>query len=228
MSVKEKEKISFAQLKKPIKNVIICLLHLAAGFILGMSEVSDGIKPFGVAFVSVSKKQNIIFSSAGAILGYMTDGLTAQSGGYFAAVVITGIGSFILDMLDISEKAVGLMCISGASITAADLFVSARAGMLGERLLIIIAQMTACAAFSYFYFKSMNADFRNLRFRALPFDDDFALDTLNHGRKIKYRNNISVSCFNCGSGLIGCTLRRNEMGTDSLDMHGIYARRRER
>lgn len=170
MSVKEKEKISFAQLKKPIKNVIVCLLHLAAGFILGMSEVSDGIKPFGVAFVSVSKKQNIIFSSAGAILGYMTDGLTAQSGGYFAAVVITGIGAFIFDMLDISEKAVGLMCISGASITAADLFVSARAGMLGERLLIIIAQMTACAAFSYFYFKSMNADFRNLRFRALPFD----------------------------------------------------------
>ena len=149
MSVKEKEKISFAQLKKPIKNVIVCLLHLAAGFILGMSEVSDGIKPFGVAFVSVSKKQNIIFSSAGAILGYMTDGLTAQSGGYFAAVVITGIGAFIFDMLDISEKAVGLMCISGASITAADLFVSARAGMLGERLLIIIAQMTACAAFSF-------------------------------------------------------------------------------
>ena len=58
MSVKEKEKISFAQLKKPIKNVIVCLLHLAAGFILGMSEVSDGIKPFGVAFVSVSKKQS--------------------------------------------------------------------------------------------------------------------------------------------------------------------------
>lgn len=53
-------------------------------------------------------------------------------------------------------------------------------------------------------------------------------NALNHGRKVKYRNNISVSCFDCGSGPIGYTLRRNEMGTDSLDMHGIYARRRER
>ena len=170
MSVKEKEKISPARLKKPIKNVIVCLLHLLAGFILGMSEVSDGIKPFGVAFVSVSKKQNIIFSASGAILGYMTGGLTAQSGGYFAAVVIAGIGAFVLDMLDISEKAVGLMCLSAASVTATDLFVSARAGILSDRLLIIIAQMTAAAAFSYFYFKTMNADFRKLRLRALPPD----------------------------------------------------------
>ncbi|WP_444243833.1 hypothetical protein, partial [Eubacterium sp.] len=81
MSVKEKEKISFAQLKKPIKNVIVCLLHLAAGFILGMSEVSDGIKPFGVAFVSVAQRLSSIFSSGGGLLGYMTHGLTGQSGG---------------------------------------------------------------------------------------------------------------------------------------------------
>ena len=168
MSVDTKNRIEITRLKKPIKKVVICLLHLLGGFLLGMSEITDGIKPLGVAFTAVSKKQNIIFSAAGAIIGYMTNGLNAQSGGYFAAVTIAGIAAFIFDMLDISDKTAGVMCIASISITATDLFVSARAGELSQRLLLIAAQAIATAAFSFFYHKSLNANFHNLRFRALP------------------------------------------------------------
>lgn len=171
MSVKSKDKINISQLKEPMKKIGVSILYLVSGFLLGMSEISGAIKPFGVALVAASKKQNIIFSAVGAILGYMTDGLTARSGGYFAAVLIAGIGAFIFDMLELSDNTVAVICTASASITATDLFVSARAGVLSERLLPIVGQAIAVAGFAYFYHKSIGANFHSIRLRALPQGD---------------------------------------------------------
>ena len=171
MNTSTKEKNKVLKLKPQVKNIVTALLHMLAAFILSLGGITNEIKPFGVAFTSVSKKKDIIFSSIGAILGYLINGLNEQSGEYIASVMLAGVLSFLYQSIDIPKPAVLKIIISPVSLCTVNIILALKNNMFFDRLLIICAQAILSFGTSYFYYKSLNANFKNLRFRALPTSD---------------------------------------------------------
>ena len=172
-NVKSKLKNSFdAQLlKQPLKNVIIYAVYLAGGFILSLAGITSELKPLALSFVAVSKKQGCIFSTIGACLGYLALGFNEASARYFCAVIIVGAVSFLFHTLSLSHIiAIPLVSTFSACIVSG-VFMNIRLGADISQYLLTLAESILTLGVTYFYFKSINANFTQLRFKALPTSD---------------------------------------------------------
>ncbi|MGN0516384.1 hypothetical protein, partial [Eubacterium sp.] len=101
MEVKFKSKIKDSIGKEGLKQVGIYGGYFFAGLISALGGAIYDIKPFGIAFVAVSKKKGYIFSAIGAILGYLVFGFSVNSIRYLCAALIAGLGAFLIELLDL-------------------------------------------------------------------------------------------------------------------------------
>lgn len=171
VKTKLKHRIDAELISQPLKNIGICALYLAGGFILSLGGITSELKPLAISFVAVSKKQGCIFSTIGACLGYMALGLNENSARYFCAVIIVGAVAFLTQTLTMSHLIAIPLISSFLACLISGVFINIKMQSDFTQYLLTLAESILTLGVSYFYFKSINANFTQLRFKALPTGD---------------------------------------------------------
>ncbi len=153
------------------KRIIIASFYLVSGFLLSIGSVYGGARPFGIAFVSVSKKKRYIFSGIGAVLGYIIGGLTIDSARYLSAVVIACVGALAGDAFKLNHTPVFAMIVTLLSDFFSGLVLNIQSGAVMQDYFVLVCESVLALGATFFYFKALNANYKRLRFRALPISD---------------------------------------------------------
>lgn len=151
--------------------IFVAIFYLVIGFLLGLGDVYGGIKPFGTAFVCVSRKRMYIFSAVGAIFGYLTSGLSIDSARYIASVVIAGVGALAGDGFKLNHTPVFAMLLALFANLSTGFIIKSSDGFTSSVVLTLLCEGILSLGSAFFYYKSLNANFKRLRFRALPVSD---------------------------------------------------------
>lgn len=153
------------------KQLIYSIFYLCVGFLLSLGAVYGGARPFGIAIVSVSRKRRYIFSAVGAALGYIIGGLTIDSARYLSAVVIACVGALAGDVFKLNHTPVFAMVVALLSDLFTGLVLNIQSGAIRDDYFILFCESVLTLGASYFYYKALNANYKRLRFRALPVSD---------------------------------------------------------
>lgn len=164
------------KIKNTLKNdtassIAVCAFYFVMGFLLSIGSIYGGEKPFAVALVAVSKKRRYIFSLLGAVLGYLTGGFSAESARYISAVIIAGVGALAGDAFKLNHSVIFPMVIGGIASLVTGLVMYVELGAGSNEYLALIGEAILTLGACFFYFKSLNANFKRLRFKALPVSD---------------------------------------------------------
>lgn len=154
-----------------VKHLLFGLLYFIAGVLLGNSSALDDLKPFGISLVAVSKKKYFIFSSVGAVIGYIIGGLDENSIRYLVGVFIAGIGAFLVSNFDLGYKPLFPMLVSFLACASTGVVLNIHLASVGQAFILVFAESVLCAGCSFFFFKSLYANYKRLRFKALPIPD---------------------------------------------------------
>lgn len=170
MSVKER--INQIEITKPLLNKVIkAIIFFAIGFGMSLGGVIGGVKPFGVSATAVMKKKNIMFCAIGAIIGYLISGFTASSSRYLVAVIMAGIGALCATILDFGHTPAFSMVLAGLTIFGTGIVLNFQTRGVSEDYLITIGESILASGGAFFIHKSLTANYKRLRFKALPISD---------------------------------------------------------
>lgn len=147
------------------------LFYLLMGFLLSVGSIYGGARPFGIAFVSVSKKRMYIFSAIGGVLGYLIGGINIASARYLACVVIVCIGALAGDAFKLNHTPAFPMLLTLLTELSTGVILSFQAGAIWSDYFVLISESLLAFGASFFYFRALNANYKRLRFRALPVSD---------------------------------------------------------
>lgn len=147
------------------------LLYLVAGFLLSVGSIYSGARPFGIALVSVSKKRMYIFSAIGSVLGFLATGINVDSARYMSAIIVVAVGAFAGDTFNLNHSPFFCMLLSFFVDLVTGLVLLFKSLAPSSDYLVLVGECILCLGASYFYYKSLNANFKRLRFRALPVSD---------------------------------------------------------
>lgn len=166
-----KNKFDFSLVKQPLKNIAILGLYFLGGFILSLGTVANDLKPFAVSLVAVSKKKGYIFSAIGATLGYFLFGLDTNSARYFFAVIIVCGVALFCEILEFSHIAAIPVLASFFACLISGVLINIKMAADLNQYLLTFAESILALGSAYFYYKSINANYKQLRFKALPPSD---------------------------------------------------------
>lgn len=171
MEIKVKSKIKDSISKEGLKQVGIYCGYFFAGLISALGGAIYDIKPFGIALVAVSKKKGYIFSAMGAILGHLAFGFSVNSIRYLCAALIAGLGAFLIELLDLYHIPPYCVAVAVFANLVTGAFVKIRTSAEAGEYILLIAEALLTAGISYFYYRAINANYRQIRFKALPIND---------------------------------------------------------
>ncbi len=172
MTVKERIETRRELLHNPIAEKITkSAAFFALGFAFSCGSVLGELHPFGVSIVAVTKRRYLLYCSLGATLGALTRGFNAYSVRCIFAVLLAFLCAFGISALDLGASP--LPALGGAFlselVTGLVLNLS-----LGENFYSYILTLGECilsAGGAYFFYRTLHASYKRLRFRALPLSD---------------------------------------------------------
>ena len=172
MTVKEKVEEAKDVVSSPKnKKYIMCLAYLLSGFAFGFGSVLKELHPFGVSIVAVSKKRYIPFSLFGAAAGTLVGGINAYSLRYIAALLTAALFSLGIYALDLSAVPTAPMGAAFLSVLVTGAVLNLNLGENAAAYLLVLGESILSAGAAYFFYRTLHADYRRLRFRALPLSD---------------------------------------------------------
>ena len=171
IKTQSKNKFDFSLVKQPLKNIAMFALYFFGGFILSLGTVANDLKPFAVSLVAVSKKKGYIFSAIGATLGYFLFGLDTNSARYFFAVIIVCGVALVCEILEFSHIASIPVLASFFACLISGVLINIKMAADLNQYLLTFAESILALGSAYFYYKSINANYKQLRFKALPPSD---------------------------------------------------------
>lgn len=171
MEVKIKERINKKIDNKIFEKAVKCFAYFAGGFLLSLGRIANDMRPLPLALIIVSKDKGYIFSAIGAIAGYLMLGLDAYNTRYIAAALLVCVGSFALDLLNASHSPALCIAISTVISLATGIVLAIKTYAELNAYMLLVGEAILTMGVTYFYFKSLNANFRRLRFKALPISD---------------------------------------------------------
>lgn len=170
-----KEKSEDIKNRLPAKKVLIQIgesaLFLVMGFVFSLGSIVGNIHPFGISIVSVSKRKYFLFSSIGACLGYLVNWQNEYSIRYFSAVLLAAIGVFVGSYFDINYTPSFSMLLSFVCTAATGAFLNIRLQAPVNEYLVLFGESILSGGGAFFLYKSLNANYKRLRFKALPVSD---------------------------------------------------------
>jgi stage II sporulation protein E len=170
--ISERIKINKSSLKNKIpKHILESVFYFALGFVLSLGTVINDMRPFGISLISVSCKKHFLFSTAGAVLGYLISGVDAYSARYLACVVMTALGAFVASSFNLNFRPSFAMAISFLSILSTGIVLNVKLQSLSNEYMLTLAESILASGGAFFFYKSIYANYKRLRFRALPISD---------------------------------------------------------
>ncbi len=142
----------------------------AAALLLAKSKVLQGVSPFGVALISVSRRKNYFYSAAGAALGYLLF-MPQHFAKYAAAAVIVFLGTLALDLAGTKTKPLPPMAITFFALLATGIVTDIKTGGGAADFSLTAAESILGAGGAFFFFRTLNCNLNRLRFKALPISD---------------------------------------------------------
>lgn len=174
MSVKEKMRavdVERIRRQPAVKQICYSVLFFALGFGMSIGDVFGGVKPFGVAITAVSRKKYFLFTAFGACVGYLIHGIDEVSARYLVAIFMAGIGAFVASLLDFGHTPAFAMTLAGLSVFASGVVLNFKSQGVAEDYLLTIAESILASGGAFFFHKSLCANYKRLRFKALPISD---------------------------------------------------------
>ncbi|MDE6111454.1 MAG: SpoIIE family protein phosphatase [Eubacterium sp.] len=152
------------------RRIIEAILYFAVGFILSSCEVLKSASPFSISLISVSKKNNFIFTALGGAFGYLLF-CSDSFARYAVAILIVSLGTFAISIADMKNQPYMPMLISFLSLLSTGIVVDVKTGALMAQYGLTFAESMLGLGGSFFFFKAINCNFRRFRFKALPISD---------------------------------------------------------
>lgn len=171
MEVKIKKRLEENVKSEVLKRAGIFAGYFFAGLITSFGSAVGGLKPFGVALTASARKKGYIFSALGAVFGYLLTGFNAQNIRYMCAVILTALGAFLIELLDAYHNPLFSIIIGTVSILSTGIFVNIRLSSSSEAYFLLLAETMLSAGVTYCYYKGINANLRQMRFKALPISE---------------------------------------------------------
>lgn len=163
--VKEKqEKIKNKRINEVYKYVMYFLFGLA----FGCGNVLASLHPFGVSIIAASKKKYIPFSTAGAVIGALIQGLDAYSVRYSAAAFAACLCAYGISALNLNSKPAAVMAGAFSSSFITGLVLNLNVGENLSGYLLTLGESILSAGGAYFFYNAVYSNYKRLRFRALP------------------------------------------------------------
>ncbi len=163
--------------KKPIfeskntKAFFECALFFLLGFIMSIGSVAKSLHPFGISIICVSKGKNILFSFLGAFLGFAVGGINTSFARYFAGAVFALIGAIAASIFELNERPAFPITIAFLADFVSGFVMHFRMQSVYTQYLILIGEAILCCGGAYFFYKSVNSSLKQIRFKALPFNE---------------------------------------------------------
>lgn len=156
---------------KSSKAFFECLAYFALGLLMSMGNVTKSLQPFGISIISVSKGKNAFFSFTGAFLGYAIGGIDASFAKYFAASAVAFAGALAASAFELNERPAFPMTVAFLSVFASGFIMNFKMHSIYTEYIVLIGEALLCCGGAYFFFRSVNSSYKQLRFRALPAGD---------------------------------------------------------
>ncbi len=176
MTITEKAKRSGEKLrqKKP-RRIIKCIACLLLGFVLGTGSVLEGLRPFGVAAVAVSKKRYFLFTALGAAAGALLYGLNGMTARYLCAVVLAALGALVAAAFEVSVKPAFSVSVSFFAVLLTGLVLDVRTDAAATQYILTLGEAILAGGAAFFFHRSLSANVHRLRWTALPLQDVICL-----------------------------------------------------
>lgn len=155
--------------RKPLK-IFEAAIYFAVGFILSSCEVLKSASPFSISLISVSKKNNFIFTALGSAFGYLLF-CSDSFARYAVAILIVSLGTFAISLADLKNQPYMPMLISFLSLLATGIVVNVKSEAMLMEYGLTLAESILGLGGAFFFFKAINCNFRRFRFKALPLSD---------------------------------------------------------
>lgn len=167
---REKQRITKKIKEKRSLKIAEAVLYFIFGFILSSCFVLKAASPFSISLISVSKKNNFIYTAVGSALGYLLF-CPENFARYAVAVIIVSLGTFGIALADLKNQPYMPMLISFLSLLSTGLVVNLKAGAMPVQYALTVAESLLALGGSFFFFRTVNCNFRRFRFKALPVSD---------------------------------------------------------
>lgn len=141
------------------------------GFVLSLGTVINNLHPFGISLVTVSRKKHFLFSAAGAVFGYLIGGINAYSARYLAATVMAALGAFAATSFGLNYRPAFAMAVSFLADLSTGIVLNVRLQSVSSEYILTIGEAILACGGAFFFYKSLYANYKRLRFRALPVSD---------------------------------------------------------
>ena len=171
MEVKIKKRLEENVKSEALKRAGIFAGYFFAGLITSFGSAVGRLKPFGVALTASARKKGYIFSAFGAVFGYLLTGFNAQNVRYMCAVILAAVGAFLIELLDAYHNPLFSIVIDTVSVLSTGIFVNIRLSAGSEAYFLLLAETMLSSGVTYCYYKAINANFRQMRFKALPISE---------------------------------------------------------
>lgn len=152
------------------RKIIEAIMYFAVGFMLSSCEVLKSASPFSISLISVSKKNNFIFTALGSTFGYLLF-CSDNFARYAVAILIVSLGTFAISIADMKNQPYMPMLISCLSLLSTGIVVNVKTGAMVAQYGLTFAESMLGLGGSFFFFKAVNCNFRRFRFKALPVSD---------------------------------------------------------
>lgn len=172
MAVSEKiQSVSEHIKRSPLKRYFSAAMFFLLGFLFSIGSALSDLHPFGVSAVAVSGKRNAVPCAAGAVLGTLLSGFNPESVRYICAILLSAFGVFAVSAFGVKLGAVhsGVIAFTASVVTGAVLNVSIESTL--PEYALTLAESVLSAGGAYFLFRALGADYKRLRFRALPLSE---------------------------------------------------------
>lgn len=167
---RKKEEIAEKIKNKRPSYILTAAAYFVLGFILSSCFVLKVASPFSISLISVSKRNNFIYSALGSAVGYLLF-CPENFARYAVAVIIVSLGTFAVSLADLKNQPYLPMLISFLSLLATGIVVDIKTGALVMQYALTFAESLLGLGGSFFFFKAINCNFKRFRFKALPVSD---------------------------------------------------------
>jgi len=172
MTVKDKVKTTEKKLKtKKNKHLLNCALFFLAGLFFSLGSVFGSLRPFGISVTAVTKRKYFLFTAAGAVFGCLFSGIDENSARYICAILLAALGALASAAFDLGVSPAFSMSVSFSACIVTGLVLNFKNESAAGAYLLTLGEAILSCGGAYFFYRALNANYKRLRFRALPPSD---------------------------------------------------------